>query len=564
MHPEFSRDDEMVQRFEREARLAAKVEHPNVVSVYAHGRDRDRLYLAAEFIDGLSVKELIQEGKIPSDIAAYIVQEAARGLKAAHEKSVLHRDIKPANIMISREGRVKVTDFGMASLRSKPESQKGNVRGTLAYLSPEQIVGAEPTESSDLFSLGATLFEMLAGEPAFQGDSWRELLDNIQNVDPMSILHDDDDLPPQLRRICQQMLKKKPAQRYQNTTVLLSDLDAFRKTRGNAAIANAVDVKSFLADPEAYRKRQREKHVTVRERVATPRTTRTPNRTSTQGKAKKKPTADFNLGRIFSIVAVLVVLFAGLSFAGSFFFSKDGQFGGQNNSAGASKPTPASDGGNRVRAGRGGRPQSGGAAQAAGAAPDNSPDGTVVENAPAVALIEEGEERNDPEEQTGAPEYEARPASSVPDTVILSDEPGRVTGRIRVDATPWAYVYIDGDSVGVTPMPLVASPGTYPLTLHNPDFPPFETLVDVIPGRETPVQISLWTLVGTLQVDVFPFARISIDGEFRDETPLKRPLIVKPGSHTLTLSHPSLGDHESTFEISAGESKTLKFNLEEE
>ena len=150
---------------------------------------------------------------------------------------------------------------------------------------------------------------------------------------------------------------------------------------------------------------------------------------------------------------------------------------------------------------------------------------------------------------------------SAPDTLIIVDEPGRAAGRINVDASPWAFVYIAGDSLGITPMPLVASPGTYTITLRHPDFPPFETLVDVAPNRETPVYVSLWALVGRLELDVLAGTRVFIDGEYREETPLLRPILVKPGAHELTLVHPDRGRLETNFEVTAGESKQLAFDL---
>ena len=342
--------------------------------------------------------------------------------------------------------------------------------------------------------------------------------------------------------------------------MLLSDLDAFRKTRGNDAIAGPADMKSYLDDPEAYKKRQREKPVVLRERSATPRTTRVENSVSTP-KKRQKPASEIDLRRIFMTVGIVVLLFAGLSFAGSFFFSKDGQFGAKTNTAGASKPKPARNDGSSVVAGRGDRKQGNRSVQTEGSSPAAPQAPTIdTESSPLVVINEEKTE----EEASGEmPAHAPRPATTAPDTITILEEPGRPTGRVMVDATPWAFVYVDGDSVGITPMPLVASPGTYPITLRNPDFPPFETLVDVIPGRETPLKISLWTLVGALQVDVFPFAKVFIDGQYYNDTPFERPLVVIPGAHTLTLAHPSLGSFESTFEISAGESKSLKFNLNE-
>ncbi|WP_243664868.1 serine/threonine-protein kinase, partial [Rhodothermus marinus] len=142
LRPELAEDEAFVQRFEEEARLAARVQHPNVVAVYAFGREGPHVYFATEFVEGVSLRELLAHGPLPPALALYITAEVARGLKAAHEKGVLHRDLKPANILISLEGQVKLTDFGMASLLT----QGGNdeVRGTPGYLRPSRCWARRP------------------------------------------------------------------------------------------------------------------------------------------------------------------------------------------------------------------------------------------------------------------------------------------------------------------------------------------------------------------------------------------------------------------------------------
>lgn len=566
LHPEFSRDKEIAARFEEEARLAAKIQHPNVVSVYAYGKDEGRAYIAAEYVDGTTLAALTEEGALPPNIAGYILTEAANALQAAHNGGVLHRDIKPSNILISNEGRVKVTDFGMASLQKIDGKGKSQVRGTLAYLAPEQVLGKEPKESSDLFSLGATFFEMLLGTPAFKGSNSGELLDQVLNFDPSSALHDDDDIPSQLRRICQQLLKKKVEQRYQNCKVLLADLNAFRKSRGQGAIASAVDMKSYLEDPEAYVRKLRDKPVSLRTREAKPeRSERRPVR-ERKDTAAQKPAFNINKPKLLGIIGLIVFVFVGFSFASDFFFSKSGSFGANNNPNGGA--SSASTGGGRAVTRSGGSSGGGTPVRSEGANPQRNPSTPPAESREPEAVVTVVDEREGNEEQTAADPQQIEPditsdAQAVPDTVVLVADTNRPPGKMIIDALPWAAVFLGGDSLGVTPLPLVVSPGTYAITLKNPDFPPFETLVDVVPGRETPFKISLWSLVGQVQVEVFPFAEVSINGVYRDETPLDKPLIVKPGEHTITLKHPSLGTFERTFDVRAGEEKTLKYNLNE-
>ena len=263
-------------------------------------------------------------------------------------------------------------------------------------------------------------------------------------------------------------------------------------------------------------------------------------------------------------MGILVLLFAGLSLAGNFFFSKDGTFGGNSNSK-AVKSSPSSSrstttaqrsnkaGGTPVQA-NSDQPPVGGAVTGEVASTDQDP----IE----VIDTSNAKENEQPVDKSSSPE--SADISGVDTVIIIPDETSPVMGRVRIDVTPWAVVYFDGDSIGTTPLPPVSvSPGSYVIKLSNPEFPSFETLVDVLPDRETPVEISLWTLVGSLQVEVYPYAKVYINDILIDETPLDGPITVEPGSHLLTLEHPTLGVFESTFRISAGESKTLRFNLNE-
>ena len=263
LNREYSDNAEIAQRFEDEAKLAAKVQHPNVVSIYSYGRDGNQTYIATEFVEGATLAQLIAKHPFPPSLAAYILQECGKALKAAHGKGILHRDIKPSNILISNNGLVKVSDFGMASVFDE-KNGGGAVRGTMAYMAPELILGSDPSPSSDIFSLGASFYEALLGEPAFKGKSNQQYMDQIVNHDPTSRLMDEDSIDTQLRRICQQMLRKKPQQRYQECAVLLSELEGYRRNRGADVIGNASEMVCFLENPDTYKNPARDKNVTIR------------------------------------------------------------------------------------------------------------------------------------------------------------------------------------------------------------------------------------------------------------------------------------------------------------
>ena len=252
-------DEVLARRFEAEARLAARIRHPNVVALHAYGHDDEGAYLVAEFVEGMDLAALLARGRLPVGLAVYVLEAAARGLEAAHACDVLHRDLKPSNILLSYEGAVKLADFGMASLGPQSrEAADAEVRGTLAYLPPEQVLGHPATGASDLFSLGATFFEMLAGRRAFAGRTPGDLFDAVLNHDPVPLLAANPRVPADLVAICRRLLARDPSARYAACAPLLDDLRAFRRRSGLAA--GADDLRRFLEDPAAYRERDDREH----------------------------------------------------------------------------------------------------------------------------------------------------------------------------------------------------------------------------------------------------------------------------------------------------------------
>lgn len=173
----FTRDSERVARFQREARLASALNHPNIITIYDIGQVGETWYLAAEFVDGVTIRERLKAGRISLEEALGIATQCTRALAAAHQAGIIHRDLKPENIMIRPDGEVKVVDFGLARVAGPAAhvdadaTQSGALLGTPRYMSPEQARGQQLDFRTDIFSLGAVLFEMIAGRPAFAGDT---------------------------------------------------------------------------------------------------------------------------------------------------------------------------------------------------------------------------------------------------------------------------------------------------------------------------------------------------------------------------------------------------------
>ena len=220
----FSHDNERVARFQREARVLASLNHPNIAAIHGLEEFGGRKFLVMELVTGETLAERIKRGAIPVDEALGIAKQIARGLEEAHEKGVIHRDLKPANIKISEQAQVKVLDFGLAkafageagemNLSNSPTlsmvaTNAGVILGTAAYMSPEQAKGKKTDRTTDLWAFGCVLYEMLAGRAAFEGETLGEILGSVFKAEPdWSQLPAE--TPESIRRLLRRCLQKEP------------------------------------------------------------------------------------------------------------------------------------------------------------------------------------------------------------------------------------------------------------------------------------------------------------------------------------------------------------------
>jgi len=233
-------DPEAKKRFLREAQAAAILDHPNICPVYEVDEAESEMFLTMAFVEGRSLKERIAEGPLPLIEVLNIAVQVCEGLKAAHERGVVHRDVKPANIMLNREGQVRITDFGLASLEGGADlTRPQTVLGTPAYMSPEQVRGEKTDQRTDVWSFGCTLFEMATDRRPFVGEHAHDIRDGILNdapPDPASLRAD---IPPGLAEVILKCLRKKPEDRYQDFESLLSALQGEGVRGPKAASAQA-------------------------------------------------------------------------------------------------------------------------------------------------------------------------------------------------------------------------------------------------------------------------------------------------------------------------------------
>ncbi|MGB8455767.1 MAG: Stk1 family PASTA domain-containing Ser/Thr kinase [Anaerocolumna sp.] len=224
LKPEYSDDKNFVKKFRGEAQSAAGLSHPNIVNVYDVGDDNGLHYIVMELVEGITLKNFIErKGKLEVKEAVGIAIQIAMGMEAAHMNHIIHRDIKPQNIIISREGKVKVTDFGIAKATNS-NTITSNAMGSVHYLSPEQARGGYSDEKSDIYSLGVTLYEMLSGQVPFAGDNTVSVaLLHIQG-EAAPLREIDPGIPLSVDRIVQKCMQKKPERRYLTASDLIADL----------------------------------------------------------------------------------------------------------------------------------------------------------------------------------------------------------------------------------------------------------------------------------------------------------------------------------------------------
>lgn len=532
LRPEFAADEVLARRFEEEARLAAKIQHPNVVAIYSFGHEGDDIYFTAEFIEGFSLREIIDTGKLPPELAAFIILQVACGLQAAHDRSVLHRDIKPENILVSHEGQVKLSDFGMASFAGS-DREGSEVRGTLGYLSPEQVLGEPLGKFSDLFSLGATFYELLAGRPAFVGAGPAQAFDAVVHHDPVPFLEAGGQLPRHLVRICARLLAKSPDARYPDTGSLIADLKAFVGPLDGAASQEALH--RFLQAPDEY--------------VAAPMLADTPVEiASGDGAAVQVASLDLEPASHRTLDGRWIVA-SGLA-AAVLFLAIFAVFASNRDSS--SHTGMAALGSRKANLGSGRTPY----------LSDNT-------SYPGASWLER-QVIFDSLRATIAPP--ANPAGD--ETTRRTDRGGShdhgaeaavTSGMLRLNCSPWCMAFVDGTRIGDSPIttPVQVRSGPHELLLRHPDYPDIRMDIKIDPGETRDFNILLDDYVGQIDLAVSPWAYVLVDGVVRDTVPPGKPLYLLPGRHALALRHDALGTYETVLDVKAGTKKSLTFQLDE-
>jgi predicted Ser/Thr protein kinase len=226
LHEQYTRDEDYVERFRREARAVARLSHPNIVTVIDRGEQDGRQFIVFEYVEGQNLKDLMRGGPLDVREAIGLTLQVARALAFAHERGLVHRDVKPQNVLLNEDGQAKVTDFGIArSLDVQGVTQTGTVMGTSDYIAPEQARGQKVDPKTDIYSLGAVLYELLVGDVPFSGDTFVGVALRHVNEPVPSVLDERPDCPVRLDLAVQRAMAKDPEDRFGSMDELVVELE---------------------------------------------------------------------------------------------------------------------------------------------------------------------------------------------------------------------------------------------------------------------------------------------------------------------------------------------------
>ncbi|MDK9700823.1 MAG: protein kinase [bacterium] len=512
LHPQLAAEKDIRARFEREARVIARVRQDNIVNIYDYSATAEAVYLVLEWVDGYNLSQILKRGgSLPAPIAMLVMLEILKGLEVAHMQEVIHRDIKPENILVSKDGRIKISDFGLALFKESPSiTQQGMVIGTPSFMAPETITGGKVDARTDLFALGASCYELLTGERIFSGTTFSESLHLVLSKMPEKPSAKVRDIPPEIDKLVLKLLEKDPKNRPATAG------DVAKQIRSILTIyqwaENPVLIRDYISDPAGFRM---------------PRTTRIP------------------LRRHRSIIAWGLVMLAVAAIA--MLLHNRFQNVAQDASTQDTIPVKTAD-------------------TIASVIPlDTSriiPTAKDTTTKPPVSTKQ-------PVKSDGIVSVPAtRPRTTETNTKPseLKTAKVKVNGFLRITSDPWAVLETDTGIKETLPIAnaIELEEGEHIIRLTNPKFPLITKRVTIHPYEVERLHVELWREVGAVKIGhIDPWADIYINGTKVASTPVATPIAVKPGTVTVKLVNPKYPPRIVQLTLTAGEtSERINWNFE--
>ena len=544
LHQRLLRDPEVAERFKREAKIAASVEHTHIVRVYDCGVLDDRPYIAYEWVEGENLYQYLKRqttGKDAdglkkqvafSDVLS-IIASILKGLTAIHSVGVIHRDLKPENVMIDSSGVVKLTDFSLSFSGRMPRiTQHGDLVGTPSYIAPEVIAGEKPTPAADIYAVGLIAWELLTGINPFECEDIFQTLQKVQEGKLPEIEDLRPGLPPGFLELIEEMMARNPDQRIESA---------------EKALWKLVNLDEYP------------KEITQRSRSGI--------RAPSLPRVKRKSS-------VLSFVPVLVffiVIIAAVSIAGWFWTHQGMSLSSKKHigeiNPGTLKNSEAvrsieSDSTTYSAPGKNQKKD-------LTTAEKTSTPGSTLGDEPSDYQGKSSKENDSAGDKRAAKDVSVKPFPSgagttdgripAPSDKVVTQGPAFFDFTIN----PWARIYIDGALKGESPLGYIVKveAGEHRILLDNPYFPLIDLTYSVTPNDTLKVNVNLFNHVGVLIFEILPWGYVKVDSVQVGVSPLPKPIYLKPGEHYVEVEHPNFKSFDRVLKVLPGDTISLVVDL---
>ena len=586
LHGHLAQDKDFITRFEREAQAAANLKHDNIIDILGYGEAAGVYYIAMEYVEGKSLKDLISSVKfIPHDIALAIVYDICQGIEHAHQKGVVHRDLKPANILLSKEGRIKITDFGLAQAQDLTSiTVTGAIVGTPAYMSPEQAAGKKIDTRSDIFSLGVVVYEMTTGTKPFGGESYSSVIHAIltipapRPIDANPIVKDD------ISRIIEKMLLKDADKRYQNISSVSDDVYAY--FRRHKIEVPSKKIAEFIAEPariseqriqevkdthlkrghhymtlgkgnieDAIQEFEKAQYLDPEDANVKTYLSELRRKRKTVPRAVRKELPERRRRFPIGFAAIAAVVLTVVVLAVAFFRNYGNERRGASYGSIFVESNPA---------------------QAAIYLDDNDLKMTTPSRLDSIAAGQHKIEVRKAGYRAYKRDIQVKGGDTLSLNALLIQEVEQLSfGSLAITSQPsGAAVTIDGKNTGSqTPCTIdEITTGQHTVQLSKSGYQKYEFRPVIESGQTTRASVNLTrtsqrdagrtTQKSYFRVNVDPWAKIYIDGKYVETTPLARSIEVTSGNHRIRLENPNFQRWQKTVNFRAGQTVSLDVKLE--